>query len=574
MTPQAPDHAEERLAEECEDAIPVRGYQLQRIVGLGGSAGAIPALVSFLQSTTPGGLAYVVILHLSPEHESTLAQLLQRHTPMPVMQVREAVSVEPDTVYVIPPRHALEMFEGELRLGAMPTERPGRVAVDLFFRTLADSHGPHATAIVLSGMDSDGAIGIKRIKERGGLTIAQDPQEAQHDGMPRSAIRTGMVDWVLPVADMPARLARYVELERQLSLPPERLQEHPDRQLLQGAESELIDVLSFLRTRTGRDFANYKRATILRRIGRRMQVNGVHDLNGYLACLRTRPGEPGALLQDLLISVTNFFRDSDCFEALERQIVSITEQKPPGEVIRVWVAACATGEEAYSVAILLAEHLDGLEAPPAVQIFATDLDEEAIRVAREGVYPLTIAADVSEERLRRFFIKEHRGYRVRRELREQVLFAAHDVLKDSPFSRLDLITCRNLLIYLNRDAQRRVFETAHFALAAEGRLFLGASETVDENSPLFRVVDKKHRIYAPRHVPRKSLPMPAGSASGARVRDTAGETRAGPATPGPVPALNGQDSAAHRALKLPAGRAVSWAELHFKMLELLARRRS
>ena len=366
--------------------MPARGYRLQPIVGLGGSAGAIPSLVTFLQSTKPCGLAYVVIMHLAPEHESTLAELLQRHTSMPVMQVRDTVEVRPDTVYIIPPRHALHMVDGHLQLAPLPMDRPGRIAVDLFFRTLADTHGPHATAIVLSGMDSDGAIGIKRIKERGGLTIAQDPEEAQHDGMPRAAIATGMVDWVLPVADMPRRVARYVELEQQLSLPPERADDIGAQAGLPGAESELREVLTFLRTRTGRDFANYKRATILRRIGRRMQVNGVQDLSDYLGCLRTRPGEASALLQDLLISVTNFFRDSDCFEALEKQIATLFHDKSSNGVIRVWVAACATGEEAYSIAMLLAEFARTMDTPPAVQIFATDLDEEAIRVAREGVY--------------------------------------------------------------------------------------------------------------------------------------------------------------------------------------------
>ena len=571
MSTQSPDSAEERVADDGDDAPPARGYRLQPIVGLGGSAGAIPALVTFLQSTRPCGLAYVVIMHLAPEHESTLAELLQRHTPMPVLQVRDTVEVHADTVYIIPPRHALHMVDGDLQLAPMPMHRPGRVAVDLFFRTLADTHGPHATAIVLSGMDSDGAIGIKRIKERGGLTIAQDPQEAQHDGMPRAAIATGMVDWVLPVSDMPHRIARYVELERQLSLPAEQAEDASARAGLPGAESELREVLTFLRTRTGRDFSNYKRATILRRIGRRMQVNGVQDLSDYLSCLRTRPGEASALLQDLLISVTNFFRDSDCFDALERQVASLFHDKSSNGVIRVWVSACATGEEAYSIAMMLAEHARTMDTPPAVQIFATDLDEEAIRVAREGVYPPTIAADVSEDRLRRFFIKEHRGYRVRRELREQVLFAAHDVLKDSPFSRLDLVTCRNLLIYLNRDAQRRVFETIHFALVPTGRMFLGASETIDENSPLFFIVDKKHRIYAPRPVPRVSLPVPTGQSSIARALEAQVSARTGPVMPGASFAQGSfVESRSQRAVTASDGRSVSWSELHFKMLELLA----
>ena len=265
MILDSPDSAEEQVADDDVNAMPHRGYGLQPIVGLGGSAGAIPALVTFLQSTRPCGLAYVVILHLAPEHESTLAELLQRHTSMPVRQVHETVVVAPDTVYVIPPRHALRMVDGELELGAMPMDRPGRVAVDLFFRTLADTHGPHATAIVLSGMDSDGAIGIKRIKERGGLTIAQDPEEAQHSGMPRAAIATGMVDWVLPVAEMPRRVAHYVDLERQLSLPPERAADIGEADLLVG---------DFLRHRAGAEIAECHRgrAGIDRRLHRLLQT--------------------------------------------------------------------------------------------------------------------------------------------------------------------------------------------------------------------------------------------------------------------------------------------------------------
>jgi len=261
-------------------------------------------------------------------------------------------------------------------------------------------------------------------------------------------------------------------------------------------------VLTFLRTSTARDFTYYKRATILRRIGRRMQVNGVEDLRAYLNCLRTRPGEPAALLQDLLISVTNFFRDAECFRALEAVLPRLFEGKTAGDLLRVWVAGCATGEEAYSVAILLNEHARQMESPPTLQVFATDLDDQAIQTARDGCYPTVIEADVSEERLRRYFIREHRGYRLRREVRETVLFATHDLLKDSPFSRLDLITCRNLMIYLDRDAQSRLFSIFHFALRPDGYLFLGSSESAEDASALFTVIDKKHRLYRQRPAPR------------------------------------------------------------------------
>lgn len=339
------DHAEEAFADALDNVIPTRGYKLQPIVGLGGSAGSITALQSFFQAMPPdSGMVFVVILHLSPDHESRLAELLQRATSMPVIQVSGTQKVEPNCVYVIPPGKALSAADGHLRLSSLVHDRGKRVAVDLFFRTLAETHGPHASAIVLSGADSDGAIGIKRIKERGGLTVAQEPHEAEHQGMPRAAIATGMVDWILPVKEMPARLIAYQRMEGELRLPPEEGPKpvDPTAQDQEDKEAALREVLTFLRTRTGRDFSYYKRATVLRRLGRRMQVNGVDNLVGYLALLRSNPEESGALLQDLLISVTNFFRDSDCFAALEALIPELFKDKGHGDAVRIWVAACAT----------------------------------------------------------------------------------------------------------------------------------------------------------------------------------------------------------------------------------------
>ena len=583
MTDMTPDHAEEAVADQTGDnAIPSRGYQLAPLVGLGGSAGSIPALKTFFQNTpADSGQAFVVVLHLAPDHASTLAEVLQSSTTMPVMQVNERERVQPNHVYVIPPRKALRAADNYLVLSDESLSPRGRhVTVDLFFRTLADTHGPHAAAVVLSGADGDGAIGIKRIKERGGLTVAQDPEEAEHGSMPRSAIATNMVDWVLPVAQIPGRLKEYFALEKQLKLPPE-VESAPAhaaepasgaQRAKPGAdspESQLQDVLSFLRTRTGRDFSVYKRATVVRRIARRMQVNGVQDLTAYLTCLRTTPGEAGALLQDLLISVTNFFRDADCFAALETHLSKLFKGKGPNDSVRVWVPACATGEEAYSLAMLLADMARGMDAPPVIQVFATDLDEEAIRSARDGSYPAVIEADVSEERLRRYFIKEHRGYKVRREIRETVLFAQHDLLKDSPFSRLDLISCRNLLIYLNREAQRRVFEIFHFALVPHGHLFLGSSETADDVSTLFAVVDKKHRIFVQRPVPRAVLPVLGGPSSLTLSLDPHRSIAPSPVTL-PGPAFDRAAVAAGIARAAVEGRSASWGELHFKLLEALA----
>ena len=568
MTTNVPDRAEQEAGVGAtSQAVPERSSQLP-IVGLGGSAGAIPALVRFLEQVPEApGMAFVVLIHLDPAQESRLAEVLQPHTRMRVVRVVGTTRVEPDTVYVLPPAKSLRMMDDHLQLADLLDMRSSRYAVDLFFRTLADTHGPHGVAVVLSGADGDGAIGVKRIKERGGLTIAQDPDEAEHPSMPSAAIGTGMIDWVLPAFDMARRIVEYVRLESRVALPSEHREFAPKAASDAQLEAELREVLSYVRTRTGRDFINYKRATILRRIGRRMQVNGVSELSDYLECLRGRPGEIGALLQDLLISVTNFFRDADCFDALAARIPQLFSGKSSSDTVRVWVTACATGEEAYTIAILLAEHARTLDAPPTVQIFATDLDQEAIQVARDGVYPTTIEADLSEDRLRRFFTKEQRGYRVRRELREQVMFAEHDLLKDSPFSRLDLISCRNLLIYLNREAQQRVFDTAHFALLPTGLMFLGASETVDDGSPLFLVLDKKTRLYAPRPVPRASLPVPVGQSAIARALQAQESLRPSAVV---VDSAFSVEAAASRSPIDPNGRPVSWAELHFKLLEAIA----
>jgi len=553
-----------------DEIVPTRVPQMMPMVGLGGSAGSIVALQEFFRvMPAQTGLVFVVILHLSPAHESTLAELLGRATEMPVVQAVDGQKVAPNHVYVIPPGKELATIDGRLRLYPLEVENGRRVVVDLFFRSLADTHGPHAAAIILSGADGDGALGIKRIKERGGLTIAQDPGEAEHPSMPRTAIETGMVDWILPIAEMPLRLINYLNQEKSLQLPPE---DGPPpaqevRPSYDQAEAALREVLVHLRTRTGRDFSYYKRATILRRIARRMQVNGVNEVPGYLIFLRTHPGECGALLQDLLISVTNFFRDREAFETLERFIPQLFEGKTQSDSVRVWVPACATGEEAYSIAMLLLEHARHLDAPPALQVFACDLDEEAITHARAGFYPETMIADVAEDRIRKFFLKEAQGYRVRRELREMVLFAAHDLLKDSPFSRMDLISCRNLLIYLNRGAQKRVFDVFHFALRPGGLMFLGSSETVEDGSPLFRTLDKKHRIYAHQVAVRTGLPIPLGPSSLLRSLDLQGRD-AGPMVHGRRFA---QDSSMATPFSVnPLLDRAALADLHFRLIEQLS----
>ena len=566
-TPSQDDDAGPALTDEMDVGLLTRGDGMLPIVGLGGSAGAIAALREFFAAMpTDSGMAFVVILHLSPQHESTLAEMFQRSTAMPVVAATDGVTVQPNCVYVIPPGKFLAAANGQLRLTDAQEPRGKRVAVDHFFRTLAETHGAQALAVVLSGAGGDGALGLKRIKELGGLTIAQAPDEAEHPDMPRAAIATGLVDWVLQVNEMPAKLLAYMKQRAELKLPgedgphpAEPVELSPDEH-----ESALRDVLAFLHTRTGSDFSYYKRATILRRIARRMQVNGLADLPGYLVYLRTHAGEAAALLQDLLISVTNFFRDPAAFAALERTIPEMFKGKGAADTVRVWVAGCATGEEAYSIAMLLCEHASTIVGPPQIQVFATDLDEEVIREAREGLYPETIAADVSDERLQHFFIHEQGGYRVRRAVRELVLFAPHDLLKDSPFSRLDLVSCRNLLIYLNREAQSRVFDIFHFALRPGGRLLLGTSEAVEDGSPLFAVLDKTQRLYLQRPAPQRLITVPTGPGTLARALALQDRVRERPTVPGRATIENVQARLDHA---VPFDSGLPPAELHYRLIE-------
>jgi len=509
------------------------------VVGIGASAGGLKALQSFFQhmpATT--NMTFVVILHLSPEHESNLAALLQYHTVMPVRQVNEPTPVLPNHVYVIPPTKHLSMNDGTIRLSEPERVHGRHVAIDLFFRTLADAHGSNAAAVVLSGTGSDGTSGMKRVKELGGVTFAQEPADAEYDSMPRSAITTGLVDYVLPVEQMPAQLLAYMRNAAKIRLPP-----IDEARPIDEADA-LRDVFTLLRARTGHDFSNYKRTTMLRRIGRRLQVHGVAEIGQYIVTLRERPGEIEALLRDLLISVTNFFRDRAAFDALEAHIPKLLAGKSIGDQVRVWVAGCATGEEAYSVAMLLSEHASWLDNPPEIQIFATDIDEDAIAVAREGLYTDSIAADVSPERLQRFFTSEQGHYRVKKELRDLVLFAVHNLLRDPPFSKLDLLTCRNLLIYLDRQVQEQLLKLFHFVLRPEGLLLLGASEFADSVPELFGPLDKQNRLFI-RHAVTRAMPvLPSMPLTTTRIRQ--------PGQAGALPQM------------------LSFGDLHLRMLEQYA----
>lgn len=481
------------------------------VVGIGASAGGLKALQTFFEALPDNtGMAYVVITHLHPEHESHLAELLQRYTHMPVRQVDGLVHVEKDHVYVIPPNRRLVMEDSQIDLTEFKEPRGQRAPIDYFFRSLARGH-PNSVGIILSGGGTDGAVGVKAIKEEGGLLMVQHPDEAEYNSMPHAAIATGLADVVLPVKELAEKLVEYTRFRPPLPLDADELTE--------GQLEVIRRITAHVHARTGHDFSQYKRSTILRRIQRRMQIHGLSTLETYLNNLRENPTEASALFNDILIGVTSFFRDRESWENVANQVVpQILKGKESGDMVRTWTIGCSTGEEAYGMAILLFEAVDRLEIRPQIQVFASDLDENAIKHAREGLYPSAIEADVSTERLERFFTQEGEHYRVRRELRDVVLFTHHSVLRDAPFSRLDLISCRNLLIYLEREIQDTVFDIFHYALKPGGYLFLGNSESAESSQELFQTVDKMHHIYRTKpwnhehpHIP--SLPLSIGAST-------------------------------------------------------------
>ncbi len=455
-------------------------------MGIGTSAGGVLALQRFFESLPDSvDAAFVVIVHLDPSHQSELPAILAARTKMPVIQVTDRTKLKPKHVYVIPPNRQLTIADEHLSLAEFDEPRWQRTPIDLFFRSLAAQRG-NDFAIVLTGAGTDGAVGIKAIKEAGGIILVQDPAEAEYASMPRSAIETGAADFILPVREIAAKLPELIASHGRL--PPEPLTQ-PDEEVLEK-------ILSFLRLRTGHDFSKYKKSTVRRRIGRRMQVRRTHTLPEYLSVLRDNAEEAQGLFADLLISVTTFFRDPGAFKRLAELVIPrLFEGKGAGDQVRVWIAGCATGEEAYSIAMLLQEEAERHEIRPEIQVFASDLDGAALATAREGRYPLAIEADMVEERLRRFFTRESDHFRVTRELRDLILFARHSLIKDPPFSRLDLASCRNVLIYLDRDVQQQICATLHFGLRPGGYLFLGSAESADSPAGLFRVVDRESHIY-------------------------------------------------------------------------------
>ncbi len=464
------------------------------IVGIGASAGGLAAFEAFfsgMPSDIDCGMAFVLVQHLAPDHKSILTDLVKRYTVMQVFEVEDGMVVEPNCAYIIPPNRDMSFEHGTLRLQEPSAPRGLRFPIDHFFRSLAQSQRERAIGIVLSGMGSDGTLGVRAIKTEGGMIMAQNPESTEFDGMPRSAIATGLVDYVLPPAEMPAQLIAYSSHVSGKAQRPIQPPAHKTGASLKRA-------FTLLRAQTGHDFSHYKQNTILRRIERRMAVHQVDSLDGYVHYLEQTPSEVDSLFCDLLIGVTNFFRDPEAFEALEEQVIpALFADKPPGSPVRVWVPGCSTGEEAYSIAILLHEHMERLEHNYKVQVFATDIDVRAIEQARSGIYPSCIAEDISPAQLARYFVPDSEGgsYQVQKCIRDLLIISEQDIIRDPPFSRLDLISCRNLLIYMDTMLQKKLIPLFHYALNPDGFLFLGTSESVGEYVNLFSTLDRKAKLY-------------------------------------------------------------------------------
>ncbi|MBY0268422.1 MAG: PAS domain-containing protein [Burkholderiales bacterium] len=494
------------------------------IVGIGASAGGLAAFETFfsaIPNTSGSGIAYIIVQHLAPNHKSMLTELIGRYTRMQVLEVEHGMVVKPDCIYIIPPNHDMAFLNGTLQLLEPAAPRGQRLPIDFFFRSLAQDQHARAIGIVLSGTGSDGSQGVRAIKGEGGMVMAQSFDSTEYDGMPRSAVATGMVDFVLPPEDMPAQLMAYVG--------------HAFIRIRSAAKSSglkvdegLKKIFVLLRAQTGHDFSRYKLNTINRRIERRMAVQQLEQVNDYVQYLRRNPAELEALFRDLLIGVTNFFRDPEAFKALEEEaIVRLLSNKPVGAAIRVWVPGCSTGEEAYSIAILLQERMDALKANFKLLVFATDIDSRAIEHARMGIYTASIAADISSERLKRYFTEEPGGgfYRINKFIRDMLVFSEQDVIKDPPFSRIDLISCRNLLIYMGPELHKKLIPLFHYALNPGGILFLGSSESIGDHLDLFATLNRSAKLYQRKDegIPlRQSLSrfLPALSEDGTVQRTT------------------------------------------------------
>jgi two-component system CheB/CheR fusion protein len=462
------------------------------IVCLGGSAGSFQSIEKFFtHMSSDSGMAFVIIMHLDPDHKGQIAELIQNYTPMPVIEAFDGLKVEQDRVYIIPPNKDMGIHNRKLLL-LKPSKPHGfRQPIDYFLQSLAEDQWNKAVAIIFSGMGSDGETGVRMIKEKLGMIMVQDPPTAKYDSMPLAAIGTNMVDYVLAPEEMPIRLIQYLNH-------PILSEQADDQTKFEIANANSIEkILMLLRSHTGHDFALYKKSTITRRIDRRIAFHQLFDYAGYVNHLRENPQEIDILFNELLIGVTRFFRDEQAFEALKPLMLERLSLKNNDDPIRVWIAGCSTGEEAYSIAILIMECLQNLPKRklPRVQIFATDLDAEAIDTGRVGQYHGNIAAYVSPDRLERFFTKKNSGYIVKKELREMIVFAQHNLIKDAPFTRLDLLCCRNVMIYLTTELQKKIIPVFHYSLIPNAIMFMGPAETIGGFTDMFRAIEPKWKLF-------------------------------------------------------------------------------
>ncbi len=485
------------------------------IVGIGASAGGLEALEQFLRQVPQGsGIAFVIIQHLDPTHKGIMAELLQRTTGMEVFQVRDRMRVKPNCVYVIPPNKDMSILHGVLHLFEPMAARGLRLPIDFFLRSLAEDRQELSIGVILSGMGSDGTMGLRAIKEKAGVVLVQEPASAKFDSMPRSAIEAGLADMVAPAEDLPVKIIDYLRHTRVIA--------KTDLTLEEKNQSALEKVLILLRAKTGQDFSLYKKNTVYRRIERRMSIHQIDRIAAYVRYLQENSQEVDLLFRELLIGVTSFFRDPAAWEQLQGEAIpALLAKHQAGGVLRAWSAGCSTGEEAYSLAIAFKEALEQLKpkAGFTLQIFATDLDQDAIDKARKGVYPANIAADVSPERLKRYFVQEENGYRAGKEIREMVTFATQNLIMDPPFTKLDILICRNLLIYLTPELQKKLLPLFHYSLTPGGVLFLGSAETISTFTDLFAPLNIKSRLFRrresvlqaePLEFPASFVPTPSG----------------------------------------------------------------
>jgi len=502
MTPSSmetavkPESSEQEAEQISIEAVSQRNPQNDfLVVALGASAGGLAAFEAFFSGMPVDknpDMAFVLVQHLAPDHKSILTELIRRYTRMQVFEVQDGVVVQPNCVYIIPPNRDMAIINGALELLEPVSPRGQRLPIDFFFRSLAQDQYERAVCIVLSGTGSDGTLGLRAVKGEGGIVIAQNPESAEYDGMPRSAIETGLVDYVLSPADMAPHLMAYAAHVIGKNV-------HPMSPAFRMHDDDAFSkIFILLRAQTGHDFSQYKQNTIRRRVERRMAVQQVAELDEYIRFLQQTPVEVETLFCDLLINVTSFFRDPEAFATLETMVIPrILNDRADGSEIRVWICGCSTGEEAYSIAILLQEQVDKLQRNFQIQIFATDIDKRSINQARSGRYPASIAADVSPERLAHFFRPESDGryFRIKKAIRDMLVFSEQDVVKDPPFSKLDLISCRNLLIYINSDLQKKLIPLFHYALNPGGYLFLGTSESIGNFDNLFSTLDRQAKLY-------------------------------------------------------------------------------